>query len=104
VTIRDPSKDGEYIEVVDGKQRITTLKLFFENKIDYEGYFWDDLDWNEKNMVKRVKIGWSELSPLYESDELEEKVILEYFHDVNFMGVPQSKEHHDLILKLIDEA
>lgn len=38
VVVIDESKNEQFMEVVDGKQRLTTLKLFFNNEISYNGY------------------------------------------------------------------
>ena len=41
--------DGNYYEIVDGKQRMLTLLAFYENRFPYKGVFYNDLSPQDKN-------------------------------------------------------
>jgi len=85
-------KEFRWIEVVDGKQRLTTLKLFFEGKIGLplsngERVFYPDFTPSESRGFRNVGIN------LLRMDNASERDKLNFFYRVNFMGVPQSAEH-----------
>lgn len=83
--------ESPYIEVVDGKQRLTTLKMFIKNEIpiiiDGKEIFWFELSRSEQ-----LSFGRPTLSAVI-LDDATEKDRLAYFVAVNFTGVPQSEEH-----------
>lgn len=101
VTIRDKSLNEGYLEVVDGKQRITTIQKFVNNEFDHRGYYWRDLDRTEQNQIKHIKIGWILLEMRDEQAIVDDSVILDYFYGVNFTGQPQSEEHKNHIINLM---
>lgn len=85
-------KEFKWIEVVDGKQRLTTLKLFFEGEIGLplnngERIFYPDFSPVESRGFRNVGIN------LLRMDTASERDKLNFFYRVNFMGVPQSPEH-----------
>lgn len=86
-------------EVVDGKQRITTLLKFFDNEIAYRvdgvDVFYKDLDIVTQRQVKHKTLPYQQLINVTEKDKLE------YFYLVNFSGVPQSEEHRIKIIELL---
>lgn len=94
----------EYMEVVDGRQRITTLKMFLNNEISYNGYFWKDIDVVEQRLIKGLKLPILYLSMKNRAvdERVPMRVKLEYFYGVNFGGMPQSEEHRLKILKLLE--
>lgn len=98
-------EDREYIEVVDGRQRLTTLMMFFDSEISYNGYYWKDLDIIEKRYIRNIKFPMLYLSMKgsTKDDMVPMKVKLEYFHGVNFSGVPQSEEHRIEIEKMLEK-
>ena len=105
-TISIVNKDSPYgepnYEVVDGKQRITTLLMFIKNEIPYvvdgvEVYF-KDLDDVTSRQVRNKTLPYQELyHNVKESDKLK------YFYRVNFTGVAQSDEHRAKIEDLLGE-
>ncbi|CAM6506191.1 TPA: DUF262 domain-containing protein [Klebsiella quasipneumoniae subsp. similipneumoniae] len=94
--------DGPYIEVVDGKQRLTTLKLFINNEIPIvigeEEIYWSELTRSEQLAFGRPTLSAAIL------DDATEKDRIAYFVAVNFTGVPQSEEHRLKVLKLQERA
>ena len=89
-------------EVVDGKQRLTTLKLFLSNEIpiiiDNEKYFYSDLTKQEQRHFTGHL-----LPAIILIDSKNEKEKLNFFYDLNFSGVPQSEEHKLKIEDLINK-
>lgn len=55
--------DGNYYEIVDGKQRLLTLLAFYENRFPYKGVFYNDLSVLDKNWFMDASIGIAELDP-----------------------------------------
>ncbi|EIX7366591.1 DUF262 domain-containing protein [Salmonella enterica subsp. enterica serovar Infantis] len=85
------SRELPYIEVVDGKQRLTTLKKFITNEIPIilaDG----PLYWRDMTRAEQLVFGRRPL-PAVVLDEVTYKDRLAYFMVVNFTGVPQSEEH-----------
>lgn len=91
--------DGPYIEVVDGKQRITTLRLFITNAIPLmlqDG----PVMWSELTRGEQLAFGHTSL-PAIELGNATRREIVEYFARVNFAGVAQSMEHKEHIHSLL---
>jgi Uncharacterized conserved protein len=94
--------DGPYIEVVDGKQRLTTLKMFINNEIPIviDGL---EIYWFELSRAEQLCFGRPVLSAVI-LDDATEKDRIDYFVAVNFTGVPQSEAHRQQVLKLQERA
>lgn len=91
-------RDGAYIEVVDGKQRLTTLWLFINNNIPLE-LAGEKLFWQELTRGEQFAFGAPTL-PAAVLDDATPEDCLAYFISVNFTGVPQSEEHKERVLAL----
>lgn len=92
---------GPYIEVVDGKQRLTTLKMFINNEIPiFIGE--EEIYWFELSRAEQLSFGRQVLSAVI-LDDATEKHRIDYFIAVNFTGVPQSDEHRQQVLKLQEQ-
>ncbi len=94
--------DGPYIEVVDGKQRLTTLKLFINNGIPIV-IGGEEIYWSEFTRSEQLAFGRPTLSAVI-LDDATEKDRIAYFVAVNFTGVPQSEEHRQKVMKLQERA
>jgi len=96
----NPQTGRVLYEVVDGKQRITTLKLFFRDEIaiiiDGKPVKYSELTMPEQNAFSSVPL------PMIILENATEKEKLEYFYEINFSGVPQSEEHKNKIVALIN--
>lgn len=92
------TSDGPYIEVVDGKQRLTTLKMFINNEIPIviNG---EEIYWFEFTRAEQLSFGRPTLSAVI-LDDATARDRLAYFVAVNFIGVPQSEVHRQKVLKL----
>jgi hypothetical protein len=92
------ASDGPYIEVVDGKQRLTTLKMFINNEIPIV-IGDEEIFWFEFSRAEQLSFGRPTLTAVI-LDDATTKDRIEYFIAVNFTGVPQSEEHRKQVLKL----
>lgn len=90
--------EGPFIEVVDGKQRLTTLQLFIHDQIPIilDG---QPVLWSELSRAEQLAFGNTELTAI-ELDKASRADMIDYFLTVNFTGVPQSVEHHQRVLEL----
>lgn len=87
-----------HAEILDGKQRLTTLIEFFENRLTYKGILFNDLHWRDQCHFESYLIGWAELG-----EKTTRKQKLEYFLKLNVAGVPQSPEHIKYVEFLLKE-
>ena len=96
------TRNPPYIEVVDGKQRLTTLKMLITNEIPIilpDG----PLYWRDMTRAEQLAFGRRPL-PAIVLDEASYKDRLAYFMAVNFTGVPQSEEHKAHVQQLLEAA
>lgn len=90
--------DGNYYEIVDGKQRMLTLLAFYENRFPYKGVFYNDLSVLDKNWFMDASIGVAELDQNATRAE-----VLEVFLALNEGGKPVAKEVLDHARELLNE-
>lgn len=97
VKTKHPETFRNVYEIVDGKQRLTTLIKFFTDEIslviDGVACLYSGLNQAEQNSFLTVPL------PMITLENATEKEKIEYFYFINFSGVPQSNEHK---LKIID--
>lgn len=93
------SNDGNYYEIVDGKQRMLTLLAFYENRFPYKGVFYNDLSAQDKNWFMDASIGVAEIDQSVTRAE-----VLEIFLAMNEGGKPVAKEVLDHARELLNEA
>lgn len=88
-------------EIVDGKQRLTTLKLFFDDKIgveiDGEMVLFSELNQAEQNAFLNTSLPLIRLKKASKIDRIR------YFLSINFAGVPQSEEHHQKVIEMLNQ-
>ena len=102
--VLDPKIPERYCEMVDGKQRITTLIMFYENKFPYKPknskpIFFSEMEMPDQRDFKKTRLTSNELlskssSPVTEADKIK------YFLQKNFGGVPQTEEHKRKVEKM----
>lgn len=96
-TVQDINKEFKWVELVDGKQRITTLKLFMENVIPFGDIWYEDISVVDKRFFRNLSLPYYDLSNGTEKDKLD------FFYRINFTGVPQSDEHRKMIVDKIKD-
>ena len=98
VFIRLPTKSGcPGYEVLDGKQRVTTILDFYENRFKYNGLFFNELSRIDQHHFKNYTISSASL----DNPSLQEK--LEYFLRLNTGGKLVDQKHLDRIEKTLVE-
>ena len=100
----DPS---HYCEVVDGRQRLTTLIRFVKGEFPYrlpdgKEIFFSEMSKLDQMEFKKTKVPHYELST-DTSEPVSDKQKIEYFYSVNFAGVPQSEQHKKQIEELLGQ-
>jgi len=71
------------LEVLDGKQRIESIKKFIENDIQYEGKLWKELDKQTQNIINDTEL----TIIICEGDDIKKR---EIFKRINTLGIPLS--------------
>lgn len=90
------NSDKLTFKVIDGKQRLSTIKDFIENKfpILYEGYeyYFSDLTSMQKYRINCYSMDFH-LVYEYHDEKLGDEKYVSLFNYVNFGGTPQEIEH-----------
>lgn len=84
-------------EILDGKQRISTIIEFVEDRFKYKGYFYSEMRAVDKRLFGDAMIAWAEVSDLTEADKYH------YFLELNISGKPQDQKHLDSVAKLLEK-
>jgi uncharacterized protein with ParB-like and HNH nuclease domain len=104
VVINDGSV-GQYCEVVDGKQRLTTLMKFMDGEFAYlthdgQKVYFNEMSAQSKRMFKSVHLPQYVLKGK-NSRKISEGEKLNYFFRINFGGVPQDNAHREKIMQMM---
>ena len=83
-------------EILDGKQRLSTLVDFYENRFPYKGCYFNDLSLEDRYCFKNHHISLAEV------DTSDKKTILRHFLMLNQTGRAMDKEHLAKIEKMYD--
>lgn len=94
---RDFSVDGALYEILDGKQRLTAISEFYEDRFKYKGFYFSELSGIDKNKFKNHGVAYGYL------ENPDRKAIFETFIKLNTCGKPMDKKHIDHVQKLLDE-
>ena len=90
--------DESVYQVIDGKQRLTTLIAYLNNEFEYCGYLHKDLPSDYKTAIQRFWLRCDRLlEPLDQRLTDNEKV--EWFQWINFAGTAQDIEHLEALKK-----
>ena len=85
-------------EILDGKQRMSTIIEFYEDKFTYKGYYFSQLHPGDifNFLDYNITVG--------ETEDLTDKQKYDYFLKLNTTGKPQDPEHIEKIKKLIKDS
>jgi hypothetical protein len=97
VLMKRPYEDrrNHMYEMIDGKQRLTTLLEFYEDRFEYKG-----LKFSQMHPADQGHFGQKQMAVI-EAPEMSEQEILEYFIRVNTSGRPVNPEHLDKVKNMI---
>ena len=92
--------------VIDGKQRLLTIKRFVENKfpitIDGVDYYYKDFDRDAKlRFNTNVDYISAHVYYSYDNDPVTEDMMITLFNFYNFSGTPQTEAHKQKLLNLL---
>lgn len=85
-------------EVLDGKQRLTTLLMFYNDEITYKGYYYYQLPFNMIHHFNNFSFPYAEVKRNQFKSENE---IYEYFIKLNTTGKTVSNQHLEKVRQLI---
>lgn len=89
-------KRGISYEILDGKQRLSTLIEFYENRFSYNGKFYNDLSSKDKSVFKNHHISFAEIH------ETDKKTVLRYFLMLNRTGKSMDKKHLEKVEEMLE--
>lgn len=89
-------RDFSY-EILDGKQRLSTLIEFYENKLAYKGKYYNDLGWKDRITFKHHNVSVAEVQ------SKNKKTILKYFLMLNRTGKAMDKAQLDKVENMLSE-
>lgn len=78
---------GFSYEILDGKQRLSALIEFYENKLPYKGKYYNELSKNDKRAFTEHQIAIAEVR------ETDKKTVLKYFIMLNRTGKSMDESH-----------
>lgn len=91
---RIDSFDFDVLEVVDGKQRLSTIFEFLENQFCLEdGVYFKNLNAKDKIELLFMNVKATEITPRKWNNDLTDEQKIELFLEINELGTKMSEEH-----------
>ena len=92
--------ENNEFQIIDGKQRLTTLISFLNNEfsINFNGkdYFYNDLSRDLQNAIRGFDMEFI-IKYNYKNDPVTDEEKIAWFEFINYSGTPQEKYHIDNI-------
>ena len=82
-------------EILDGKQRLTAICEFYEDRFPYKGKYFSELSVKDQGHFTDYNISWGEL------EDLTEEQSIRYFLILNTSGKVMDKEHLDKVREML---
>jgi len=94
--IRRPfSGNEELYEILDGKQRVTALLEFYEDRFSYKGLRFSEMHWRDQHHFENYHLSFAQAEPM--SDEQKYR----YFLNLNITGKPVDPNHINHVKQLL---
>ena len=94
---RDDYVDNIGFEILDGKQRLSTLLDFYENRLAYRGVYYNDLSFKDRMTFLNADV------TIGETENLSMEQIYEYFYKLNRCGKVMDESHLEKIREQLVE-
>lgn len=88
---------GKSYEILDGKQRLSTLIEFYENRFSYKGKYYNDLSYKDKRTFNHLAVSVANVN------EVDKKTVLKYFLMLNRTGRSMDKTHLEKIEQMLND-
>lgn len=95
--------NNEIYEVLDGKQRLTTLFDFIDNKITVRGLYFKDLHNDDQNFLMNFNVQYKRIIKKRGYDNLNIKTKLQLFYEINLYGTKMSDEDLQRVQSLMTD-
>ncbi len=92
---KDYGTKGHLFEILDGKQRLSTIIEFYEDRFEWRGKKFSELCFSDAHHFTGFPISFGEVG------EMTDQQIYRLFLKMNTSGTPVSKEHLDKIKSLV---
>lgn len=89
------TNDNTLYEIIDGKQRLTTLVEFYEDRFTYKGKLFSQLNPSDQRHILNYPVSVAFL------ERVDKNVILNTFVRLNTGGKPQDPTHIEKVRKMI---
>lgn len=102
IIIKNGDELDDIYQIIDGKQRLSTMIDFYNNKftllIDGNGFLFKDLPQDYQNVIKGYHFAYYLANePIGEPFTDQDKI--DWFKLINFAGTPQDKKHFEKLDK-----
>lgn len=95
--IHNPISSEYLYEILDGKQRVTAICEFYENRFPYKGKYFNDLCAKDQNHFENYHISLAEV------EYADKATILKYFLMLNTGGKVMDETHLDKVRNMYSE-
>ena len=94
--------NNEIYEVLDGKQRLSTLFDFIDNKISVNGLYFKDLHDADQKFLMNHDVKYRRIISEKDSGDLDIKTKLQLFYEINLYGTKMSDEDLERVQTLLN--
>lgn len=92
---RDFARLDKIYEVIDGKQRLTAIKEFYEDRFQYKGFYFSQLSFNDRHKFRSHGITYGIL------ENPSRKATFETFIKMNTTGRPMANEDVEKVKQML---
>ena len=89
--------EGKYLQVLDGKQRLTALCEFYEDRFPYKGVYFSQMSGGDKHTFRGHGVTYGFL------ENPDQRGIYETFIKMNTCGKPMDHKHINKVKKLLND-
>lgn len=94
------SDEREYgYEILDGKQRLTTILEFYNDEWTYKGYYFSELSPLLQHKFEGLSVSVAEMR----DDVATEENVLDYFIRLNKTGTPMDRNHLEKVEQMLNK-